>query len=141
MQQSEFLSMCASLERVINSIMSFVDTDLEKGVIDIPDIKDPTQLSTLYGGYKETAVNYQEACNKLALLVQAQIKLRQLRKSIREEAVLPSIRSKITAQIEFLLSQVDLVREATLTLKSKYEKLLQFYNSSQYLISNSTYKI
>lgn len=140
---TKVMTMCKSLEEVINSVMSFIDKDLEDGNYEIPTVTDVSNVNRLYDGYKYTVVKYQEVSNKIALLIQVQVKLKQLRRSIRDDSTFQSYkyRSVVISQIEYLLNQIDSIRESVFALKSKYEKTLQFYNSSQYIISTSTYKV
>lgn len=136
--EATVIQVLTQLENTVTATMSYIDEEIDSKV-DIPVLKDIKDVSQLYDGYRDTVMGYQKICDRVALLSQTQIRLRQLRRQMNSSDILPSMKSTLKNRVEITLDDIDLCRQSALVVKDRYDARLRFYGSTQYMLSSPRY--
>lgn len=118
--------------------------DIASSLIDdedvvIPEYGSKSQIADLYKGYGEAMKTYSKVCNNLSLMVQYNIQLKKIRSMLNNSGELSSLVSQYKKDIESLLKRTSEVRESLVYVKDKYDALLRFYGSAQYMLGSGRY--
>lgn len=129
----------------LSQLMTKIDLSLQVASslvdkkIDVPEYDDKEKVRKLYDGYASTVADYSLVCDNLSKMAQFSIQLKQVRTALNTASELQSIVQSQKREIESMLKRIAEVRESLIFIKDKYDALLRFYGSAQYMTTSNRY--
>ena len=132
------MKMNLSIDKIVRSLRDKVDSYvLPDGIQIIPEyVSIKSSREELYNSYSESVVAYNTLCKVLAEMQYTQVTIDRMLRNISASNEVFSRQKFFNSELSSIKSDLRIIIESYLTLKSSMESSIRFFQSVQYILSS-----